>query len=161
MRENFIKFGSFLSLDSTKRTINMYLWHYFGTALINDVGMNCLGSEGIIISVRDDAYKFIIDKTVEMAGGKRSKQEIFCISGDVFFNQQTIHSWGCSNAKFITDYWCLFEKGLKDNFGLMYFKLIYDELKGMANAFNENIFNEYYHQAMTILKNNMPTCQEM
>jgi hypothetical protein len=39
---------------------------------------------------------------------------------------------------------------------LIYLKLIYDELKGMANAFNENIFNQYYHQAMTILKNRMP-----
>jgi hypothetical protein len=70
--------------------------------------------------------------------------------------KQTIHSWGFPNAKFITDYWHLFEKGLKDKFGLIYFKLIYDELKGMANAFNENTFNEYYHQAMTILNNHMP-----
>jgi hypothetical protein len=72
--------------------------------------MNCLGSEGIIISERDDAYKFIIDRTVEMAGKIRTKEEIYCISGDSFFDQQTIHSWGCPNAKFITDYWHYFKK---------------------------------------------------
>ena len=50
MRENFHRYGSFISLDAMKRATNTFLWHYFSTVLINDVGMNCLASEGIIVS---------------------------------------------------------------------------------------------------------------
>jgi hypothetical protein len=59
-----------------KRTINTYLWHYFSTTLINDVGLNCFGSEGIIIPERDDTYKFSIDKTVEMVGKKDKRRNL-------------------------------------------------------------------------------------
>jgi hypothetical protein len=156
MRENFIKFGSYICLDAMKRELNTFLWHYFGTALINDVGMNCLGSEGILISEREDAYKFIINSTIEMAGFHRPHDQIYCISGDGFFNQQSLEEWGCVNAKYITDYWHLFEKSLKERFGISILSLINDNLRSMANAYNEDNFDHHFNAAMQILRRKNP-----
>jgi hypothetical protein len=156
MRENFIKFGSYICLDAMKRELNTFLWHYFGTALINDVGMDCLGSEGILISEREDAYKFIINSTVEMAGNHRPLDQIYCISGDDFFNQQSLLDWGCINAKYITDYWHLFERSLTERFGISILSLIKGKSRSMANAYNEDIFNFHFDAAMKILRNKNP-----
>ena len=41
MRENFKRFGSFLSLDAMKRATNTFLWHYFSVVMINDLNRNC------------------------------------------------------------------------------------------------------------------------
>ena len=49
MRENFCRFGSFISLDAMKRGINTFLWHYFSVVMVNDHNSNCLATEGMII----------------------------------------------------------------------------------------------------------------
>ena len=105
----FKRFGSFITLDAMKRATNTFLWHYFSVVMINDLNKVCVGSESIIISERTDAYKFLMESTISMAQNVRTKEEIYCISGDGFFDENNLINWGYSNAKFIADHWHLFE----------------------------------------------------
>ena len=147
MRENFHRFGSFISLDAMKRATNTFLWHYFSTVLINDVGMNCLASEGIIVSEREDAYQFLMDSTIDMANEVRTKEEVYCVTGDGFFNKKTLEKWGFTNAHYISDHWHLFEHSLPKKFGRNYYDMISTELRNMAYSNNEIEFNHYFDKA--------------
>ena len=117
MRENFRKYGSFISLDAMKRGINTFLWHYFSVVLINDVNCNCLATEGMIVAEREDAYKFIIESTISMGMGVRHNTDIYCVAGDGIFNQLSLIKWNLPNATYITDQWHLFAHTLPKRFG--------------------------------------------
>ena len=147
MRDNFKRFGSYISLDAMKRATNTFLWHYFSTVLINDLNKVCVGSEGIIISERTDAYQFLIDSTIDMCNNVRSKENIYCVSGDGFFNNQSLQNWGLTNAQYICDHWHLFNSSLSKNFGEYYYNQIEGSLRQMALSNNEDDFNKYYNMA--------------
>jgi len=155
MRDNFKRFGSFLSLDAMKRVTNTFLWPYFSVVMVNDLNKNCIGSEGIIISERTDAYKFLIDATLDMAQGVRKKEDINCICGDGFFYDNSLNNWGLKNASFITDHWHLFESSsLCKTFGQYYYEIIQGDLRQMAYSIDEESFRMYYRSALKKLKNN-------
>ena len=109
MRCNFERFGSYISIDCMKRELNTMAWPYFAISLKNELNKICVGCEGLIISERKDAYKFLIDSAISMAP-KRKHEDILVVSGDGFFDQATItEKLGLKNAKFIADRWHLFE----------------------------------------------------
>ena len=146
MRSNFEYFGSYISIDAMKREINTLQWPYFAVSLQNELNKVCVACESLMISERDEAYEFLIKSTLEMCP-KRKKEDVLIVSGDGFFNQQSLHKWGLCNAKFIADHWHLFDSGLKDKFSIQYYHLIEVNLRRMASAYNEIEFNNAYSDA--------------
>ena len=153
MRDNFKRFGSFISLDAMKRATNTFLWPYFSVVMINELNKNCVASEGIIISERVDAYKFLVQSTIDMGQNIRNKEDIYCVSGDGFFDDNSLKQWGLSNAKFITDHWHLFESSsLSKSFGEYYYNIIQGDLRQMSYSNTEDMFKKYYASAKKKLK---------
>ena len=151
MRSNFERFGSYLCLDAMKRELNTLNWPYFGISLYNELNSVCIGCESLMISERHDAYKFLINSCFEMCPG-RTKSQVYIVSGDGFFCQDTLTNWGLSHAKFVCDYWHLFDSGLKDRFSPTYFNILLDNLKQMANSYDEQVLNRRYNEAKDCLK---------
>ena len=147
MRENFRRFGSFISLDAMKRGINTFLWHYFSVVMVDDNNCNCLAAEGIIVSEREDAYNFIIQSTLSMGMGVRQNTEIYCVAGDGIFNQNSLQKWGLPNAHYMTDQWHLINHTLPKQFGKTIFDFLYTPLKNMCQAHSEDKFNSSYDEA--------------
>ena len=54
--------------------------------MYNESKYICVRSKGIIISKRDDAYKFLIKATLDMAGGTETANNIHCVASDGYFN---------------------------------------------------------------------------
>ena len=156
MRENFRRFGSFISLDAMKRGINTFLWHYFSVVMVDDNNCNCLAAEGIIVSEREDAYNFIIQSTLSMGMGVRENTEIYCVAGDGIFNQNSLQKWGLPNAQYMTDQWHLINHTLPKQFGKNIFDYIYTHLKSMCQSHSEDVFNSSYHKAKTQLLTLLP-----
>ena len=66
MRSNFIRFGSFLSIDAMKRETNYNGWSYISPVVINDVNKICVVCEALMISEDNDAYHFVISSLFQM-----------------------------------------------------------------------------------------------
>ena len=60
MRDNFNRFGTFITLDAMKRAINKLLWPYFAVAMKSDINGICIACEAIIIEGHEPAYEFLI-----------------------------------------------------------------------------------------------------
>ena len=56
MRDNFDRFGEFVSIDAMKRGLNKLLWSCVFVIMYNEMEQVCVGCEGIIFSERDEAY---------------------------------------------------------------------------------------------------------
>lgn len=82
-----------------------------------------------------------------MANNFRSKQDIYCVSGDDFFNNKSLHHRGLRNAHYISDHWHLFNLSLPKLFGEYCFKIIERELHKMSKANDENEFNTHFESA--------------
>ena len=134
MRSNLERFGSYICLDCMKRVLNPLKWPYFAVALKNELDQICVGCEALMLQERGDAYKFLVDSAFEMCPG-RLKDDVLVVSGDGFFNQDTLKKWGFFQAKFIADYWHLFDSGLKNRFGSeRLYRVLEHNLRGIANA---------------------------
>ena len=152
MRSNYERFGSYISLDCMKRELNKSIWPYFAISMINDVNKVCVGCEALLIGERDEAYKFILLATEKMAPVRRLT-DVLILSGDGFFTQEKIRSWGLINAKYIADYWHLFNGVLQDRFSNHVFNDIKTFLKGMAMCNNELEYLQAYQSAKSLLEN--------
>ena len=165
MRENFRRFGSFISLDAMKRGINTFLWHYFSVVMVDDNNCNCLAAEGIIVSEREDAYNFIIQSTLSMGMGVRKNTDIYCVAGDGIFNQNSLYKWGLPKAHYMTDQWHLINHTLPKQFGKTIFDYLYTPLKNMCQSHSEIAFNSSYDEAkkklQTLLPRNIPAEQQL
>ena len=151
MRSNFERFGKYICLDAMKREMNSLNWPYFGISLYNELNNVCIGCESLMISETLDAYEFLVNSCFEMCPG-RTKSDVSIVSGDGFFSQNTLRSWGQVNTKCACDYWHLFDSGLKDRFSPTYFNILVDNLKRMANSYDEEVMNRRYEEAKERLK---------
>ena len=152
MRSNFERFGSYICLDSMKRELNKHLWPYFAITMVNDLNKVCVGCEALLLGERDEAYEFILQATSMMAP-KRKLSEILIFSGDGFFNREKIAEWGLVNAKYIADYWHMFNGVLSDRFTPFYYNKISEFLRKMAFSNSERDYTEAYDTAMSLLRN--------
>ena len=107
MRENFKRFGPFISLDAMKRAINKLLWPYFAVAMINNLNKICIGCEALLCAERDEAYEFLVRSLITMSNGW-TKQEVYAVAGDGFITPALLKKWDFPNAQYISDYWHLF-----------------------------------------------------
>ena len=65
MRDNFERVGHCVSLDALKLEINTLLWNHKAVTLINELGMVCLGLEGIVCTEILLGYTAMINFTLE------------------------------------------------------------------------------------------------
>ena len=153
MRSNFERFGSYICIDAMMRELNTLNWPYFAITLNNEIGKVCVGCEALMCSERLEAYSFMLNSCFEMCPG-RKKKDVLVVSGDGFFNQQLLLKWGLINAKFIFDYWHLFDSIFRKRFpNEGFFTMLEGNLRLMVNAFNEDSFFEAYNNAKRQLQN--------
>ena len=113
MRDNFERFGGFICLDVMKRGINKLLWPYLAVAMYNDLEQVCVGCEAIVCSERAEAYEFVVKFMCSNSPG-RPTEDVYVVAGDGFFNQAMIETFGLPKAKFVADYYHLFDTVLPD-----------------------------------------------
>ena len=61
MRDNFERFGGFLSMDAMLCPINEIEWPYISISMYNELNSVCVACEGIVCGERVEAYKAMID----------------------------------------------------------------------------------------------------
>jgi hypothetical protein len=71
-------------MDTMKRAINKWLWHYMAIAMYNELNKVCLACEAIMLAERTQAYTFVVDFLIKSAPGRRA-EDVLVVSGDVFF----------------------------------------------------------------------------
>ena len=59
MRDNVVRFGSFIPLDTMKRGINKWLWPYMAIVMYNELSMICLACKSMMLAERTQAYAFL------------------------------------------------------------------------------------------------------
>lgn len=111
MRGNFERFGDYICLDVMKRELNHLHWPYIAMSLRNELEKVCVCAEGIVAAEKDNAYKFLVNFVLENSPG-RDKSRVYVLSGDGFFSQEMIESWGLQSTHFIDDHWHLFQSTL-------------------------------------------------
>ena len=116
MRANFEIFGSFISLGTTKRAINKWIWLYMSARLYSEHRKMCLACEGIVCGERHDVYKFLCQFLINNSPGQLPT-EVILVAGGGFFNQEMVKCFGFFIAKYLMDWFHLFNTGLTDTFG--------------------------------------------
>ena len=148
MRDNYERFGGYISLDTMKRGINKWLWPYMAVVMYNEMKSVCLGCEGIMIGEKEGAYDFMCKFLIECSPG-RNPEDVHVVAGDGFFGQQMIVKFGFVNAKFIADWHHLFKDGLTDHFGESGCATIKPSLIQMIKAKSEDFFEQALTNAKT------------
>ena len=86
VRDNFERFGGFISLDTMKQANDKWLWPYMSVAMYNKMRMLCLGCEGIMCGERADAYEFMSRFLIKNLPD-RPLEDVNAVAGDGLFNQ--------------------------------------------------------------------------
>jgi len=152
MRENFERFGGFISIDAMKRAINTNCWPYVSITMYNELERVCLGCEAILTSERNESYKAIIDFVLEYSP-LRTRDQIYVVAADGAINQCTLtDTLNLPNAKYMADQWHLFDSILPKRFGKYFYELIHPTLRGMCLSNSKEEFDKYFNNGMQILK---------
>ena len=106
MRSHFERYHTILFLDVMRRKTNIHLWPYMSIVVVNDLGESQPVIEAVMMSERDESYKFIIESALKMAPNVFPKN-VRVVFGDEFFTQDLIQSSGLINAKLFHDHWHL------------------------------------------------------
>ena len=98
MRDNFERFGGFLSMDTMKRNLTDIDWPYMAISMYNELNSVCLACEGIVCGERVEAYnamlQFVLDNN-----NKRKREDINVVAADGILNQEKVTtSLGLPNA---------------------------------------------------------------
>ena len=114
MRDNFERFGNYLSIDVTKSSIsNSAEFCYIAPVVLNKIGRINVVFEGFVITENHDAYTFILESLFQMSS-KRSKENVHAIFADEFMTQNILDSIGMNKTRIFYDYvlFCLKECSL-------------------------------------------------
>ena len=94
MRDNFERFGNYLSIDVMKSSIsNSAEFCYIAPVVLNEIGRINVVCEGFVITENHDAYTFILESLFQMSS-KRSKENVHAIFADEFMTQNILDSIG-------------------------------------------------------------------
>ena len=152
MRDNFERFGDYICLDVMKRELNHLHWPYIAMSLRNELEKVCVCAEGIVATEKENAYKFLVNFVLKYSPG-RDRSRVYVLSGDGFFSQEMIKSWGLLSTHFIDDHWHLFESTLPKRFNVRIYQGLEKYLRNMAFAKTEHEFEEHLRSANAVLKN--------
>lgn len=154
MKDNFDRFGGYLSIDAMKRGINKLLWPYMSIAMFNEINCVCVACEAIICSEREEAYHAMIQFVLKNSR-RRTNENIHVIAADGFINQDCVtNRFGLPNAIYMCDMWHLFDSILPKRFGLETFNNLKTYLKDMVYSRTQTLFEEAYNKAMNVLLQN-------
>jgi len=81
MRDNFERFGGFLSMDVMLRPINEMEWPYMSISMYNELNSVCVACEGIVCGERVEAYKAMVDFVLDN-NKKRTRNDINVVAAD-------------------------------------------------------------------------------
>ena len=152
MKDNFDRFGGFVSIDAMKRGINKLLWPYMSITMYNEINCVCVACEAIICSEREEAYNAMIQFVIKNSQ-KRTNETIHVVAADGFINQDCVtNKFGLPHATYMCDTWHLFDSILPKRFGVPTFTLIKSYLQLMCYSKTEVQFEEAFNKAMNILQ---------
>lgn len=151
MRKNFELFGSSICVDAMKRDINKMGMPYIAVTMHNEMNKVCVGCEGIVISEKEEAYVALLD--FQTTYSRRKKNEIYAVAADGFLSQEFLERNGFENARFVLDYYHLFNDILPKKFG-NYFRGIEPYLRNMAHAYSATKCEQSYMAALNYIKEN-------
>ena len=152
MKDNFDRYGGFLSIDDMKRGINKLLWPYMSITMYNELNSVCVACEAIICSEREESYNAMIQFVLQNSK-KRTNENINVIAADGFINQNCVtNKFGLPNATYMCDTWYLFDSILPKRFGVDTYNLIKTYLQSMCYSKTESQFEQAYNKAMKILQ---------
>ena len=151
MRRNFELFGEYISLDMMKRALNILLWPYTAVCMYDDARKLCLGCEGVLCGERVDMYAFMCKFLGKNSPG-RLLSEVKIVSGDGFFDTDTIRKLGFTNANFILDQWHFINSGVEKMFGSRGYETLKEYLIPMIRAADELTFDSLHKAAVSLLE---------
>jgi len=155
MRRNYELFGGYISLDTMKRAINKWLWPYMLISMYNEHEKMCLGGEAIMCGERKGAYLFLC-QFITHHTPMRIPSSVSIVTGDGFFNQEMIGEFGFDQAKYLKDWFHLFDTGLKDTFSDDAYELLKGELIQVIKADSVEYFVKALENARTKLRHQNP-----
>ena len=152
MRDNFERFGGYISMDAMMRPINDMKWPYVSISMFNELNSVCVGCEGIVCGERVEAYNAMLNFVLENTN-KRTRHDINVVAADGVLNQEKVtNTLGLPNAIFMADVYHLLDSVLSKQFGLECFTLIQNNIKKMIFSKTKEHFDENYHKAMELLQ---------
>ncbi len=89
MRDNFERFGGFLSMDTMKRNLTDIDWPYMAISMYNELNSVCLACEGIVCGERVKAYNAML-QFVSENNNKRKRDDINVVAADGILNQEKV-----------------------------------------------------------------------
>ena len=150
MRNNFERFGHYISLDVMQRSINPYAWPYLAITVLNELKQVCVVCESLMLLERNEAYTSVLNFVFDSASA-RTREEIHVISVAGFFDDSVVSIFNLPNAVYIKDYYHLFDLILPDRFH-SYYEPLQDYFCKMVHAETEDDFNEALKQAQAVSK---------
>ena len=131
MRDNFERFGGFISMDAMKRHLTDIDWPYMSISMHNELNSVCLACEGIVCGERVEAYNAMV-QFVLRHNTKRKREDIHVVADDGILNQEKVaESLGLPNTTYMADVFHLLDSILPKKFGIDCYNLISDHIKQM------------------------------
>ena len=94
MRDNFERFGNYISIDVMRSSVsNAKEFCYIAPVVLNKIGRINVVCEGFVITENRDAYTFILESLLQMSS-TRSKDNVHAIFADEFMTQNILDSIG-------------------------------------------------------------------
>ena len=97
-----------MCLDVMIRDINKILWTFTTIGICNDMDQVCVGCEGIFCGERELTCLFVVQLLL-MGTPSSPEYKVYSVVGNCFFNQVIVERFGFTNAKFVADYFHLFD----------------------------------------------------
>ena len=135
-----------------KRAINKWLWPYMSVSLFNEHQKICLACEGILCGEWRDAYNFLCQFLINHDPGQLPT-EVLLVTGDGLFNKKTVNYFGFVIAKYLMDWFHIFDTGLTDTFRENGCDLIWGEPIKIIKSHMKEYFDAYFSNARMIFSN--------
>ena len=153
MRDNFERFGGFISMDAMKRNLTSLDWPYMSISMYNELNSVCLACEGIVCGERVEAYSAMVQFVIQN-NNKRKKEDINVVAADGILDQNKVtHMLQLPNAIYMADVFHLLDSILPKKFGIDCYNLISDHLKQMIYSKTKEGFDSGYKVALDMLQN--------
>ena len=155
MKENLIRYGDILFLDSQKRQYNNMCWPYIGPVVKNNENEIRCVAESIVITEDMSMYKWIL-QTLEIMEPKWSFKNIDLIFADGLITDRLLEELHIDDTCVLRgDYYHLMNEVFpkEHNFGRLVFPTIKAFLKCMLLSKSEEEWNAAYSSAISLLQN--------
>ena len=150
MRRNLELYGDYMCFDMMARGIMSLLWSYTAIALYDEMRHICIGLEGFVCGERFDMY-CAMASFIGKHAPRRKLSSVLIVSGDGFFDKESVTRMGFCNAAFIADRHHLLNSGVKKMFGKITYDLIKTHLVRMVQADSKQKFDQLLMLAKRIL----------